>query len=295
MQSIQVEADRKWVQSELGATFDGFCSRWRDKESSKESSKESGKESINEGSLETNIQACRRLLIGDQALGWLHGLAQTRVLAGFQDMGIRCNTEGTVQIPLSDAQATLTELGVWLHSRRWVPTWRDELQTVHNLNGEPLFDLERGMFKMLGLRSQAVHIHIETPDGLVWLGKRSLHKKENPGMLDNLSAGGLGAGETPWSCVWRELDEEAGLMPNQVDLKLARDPILVSRPVGIGWHHETIHLFKGIVPRNWTPKNRDGEVLCFELTTRSACVNAVNQWRFTPDAGLVTALLLTNP
>lgn len=279
--SDPLEADRIWVRSELGQTFIGFCDKWRDK-----------------GSLDASTPKPKRLMIGNEPLGWLHGEALNRVVAGLRDLGGDCaNSEfehcDSLQIPLGNIQNTLTELGGWLHARQWVPAWRDEMQTVHNLKGEPLFELERGLFKMLGLRSQAVHIHIETPDGLVWVGRRSIHKKENPGMLDNLSAGGMGAGETAWSCVWRELDEEAGLYPADVNLEQARTPILVSRPVGIGWHHETIYLFKGIVPRNWTPKNRDGEVQGFELMTRDACVNAVNQWRFTPDAGLVTALLLS--
>lgn len=286
-----VEADRPWVQSELGHTFKGFCAKWRDKNSLDANNLDVGVNGRNQS--ENSTQVCSRLFIGDEALGWLHGVAQSRVLAGLQVMGLSKDTQGALHIPTKDAKSILTDLGFWLHAQHWVPAWRDELQTVHNQRGEALFDLERGLFKMFGLRSQAVHIHIETPDGLIWAGRRSIHKKENPGMLDNLSAGGLGAGETPWDCVWRELDEEAGLCPNQVELALAREPILVSRPVGIGWHHETIHLFKGIVPRNWTPTNRDGEVQGFELMSHKACINAVNQWRFTPDAGLVTALLLS--
>lgn len=275
MTILAMEANRLWVRSTLGPAFMEFSTKWRDK-----------------ASIDPASPTYSRLLIGGEPLGWLHGVAKTRTLAGLRAIGMPCNPEAPVEIPLGQAHAVLTELGQWLHKQQWVPAWRDELQTVYNLKGERLFDLERGLFKVLGLRSQAVHIHIETPDGLVWIGKRSQHKKENPGMLDNLSAGGLGAGESPWDCVWRELDEEAGLHPQHVQLTEAREPLLVSRPVGMGWHHETIFLFKGIVPRSWTPQNRDGEVQGFELMSHAACVNSVNLWRFTPDAGLVTALLI---
>lgn len=276
MSKAVIEADRAWVKSNLGLAFEAFANRWRDS-----------------FSLDPSDSSPVRLEIGGQALGWLHGQAKVRVAEGLQNIGYARDCTESVQIPLGAAQDVLTELGVWLHQQQWVPAWRDELQTVHNLEGERLFDLERGLFKLLGLRSQAVHIHIETPEGLVWIGKRSLQKKENPGMLDNLSAGGLGAGESAWDCVWRELDEEAGLKAEQVELNMAHQPVLVSRPVGMGWHHETIYLFNGIVHRNWTPQNRDGEVQGFELMTRTACRDAVNHWRFTPDAGLVTALLMS--
>lgn len=271
-----IEADRVWVKSKLENAFEGFVNRWRDA-----------------SSLNPSDSPPVSLQIGDQALGWLHGEAKLRVITGLQHLGYACKGDESIQIPLNQAHDILTELGIWLHQQHWVPAWRDELQTVHNLEGERLFDLERGLFKLLGLRSQAVHIHIETPEGLVWLGKRSLQKKENPGMLDNLSAGGIGASESAWDCVWRELDEEAGLQAEQVELNMVHPPLLVSRPVGMGWHHETIYLFNGIVHRNWTPQNRDGEVQGFELMTRSACRDAVNQWRFTPDAGLVTALMMS--
>lgn len=283
-----IEADRVWVKSELGLPFGAFCNRWRDR-----------------SSLSPSNPDCEVLYIGDEALGWLHGQALLRVRKGLQAISQAtgqavgqaneqpCDATGPIRIPLHQAQNTLAELGRWLHQQQWVPAWRDELQTVNNQKGEKLFDLERGLFKILGLRSQAVHIHIETPDGLIWIGRRSLQKKENPGMLDNLSAGGVGANEAPWDCVWRELNEEAGLKPDWVELTQAGEPLLVSRPIEMGWHHETIYLFRGIVPRNWTPSNRDGEVQGFELMTPKACQDAVNQWRFTPDAGLVTALLMS--
>lgn len=286
-----VTADRAWVQAHLGSTVPGFCQRWRDS-----------------SSLAPGIPF-KRLQVGTEALGYLQGEALGRVELGLNAIqgqtgdgaggAFRLDTQGEAAdtaplwLPAGQAAALLHRLGEHLHLRGEVPGWRGELQTVRSASGQALFDLERGLFKLLGLRSEAVHVHMETPEGLIWIGRRAWSKKDNPGMLDNLSAGGVGAGETADTCVWRELDEEAGLTPADVQLEYLPQTLLMCRPVGLGWHHEVVHLFKGVVRRGWTPYNRDGEVQGFELMTRQACLEAVNRWQFTPDAGLVTALLLT--
>jgi len=71
----------------------------------------------------------------------------------------------------------------------------------------PLLQVERAGFRFLGMPSHAVHINGFTPQGLLWCGRRALSKATDPGMLDNVTAGGLPAGESPRDCALRELQE----------------------------------------------------------------------------------------
>lgn len=176
-----------------------------------------------------------------------------------------------------------------------VPGWRDEEQLVLSPQGQILATAERALFKTLGLRSRAVHVHVENHLGQVWTGVRAASKHENPGMLDNLAAGGIASAETVESTLWRELDEEAGL--NSDDFSwikpLTPHELVLSRPLLYGgWHHETVILFHGQLKPGHRPCNRDGEVAAFQLMRPKACVEAVNAWQFTPDAALCCALAL---
>jgi 8-oxo-dGTP pyrophosphatase MutT (NUDIX family) len=164
---------------------------------------------------------------------------------------------------------------------------------VINSQGEVLATAERALFKTLGFRSRAVHVHVKNHKGCVWTGVRSMSKHENPGMLDNLAAGGIASAESVDSTLWRELDEEAGL--NSDDFAwiepLPPHELVLSRPLLYGgWHHETVILFHGQLKPGRRPKNRDGEVGAFQLMTPNACVEAINAWQFTPDAALCCAL-----
>lgn len=197
-------------------------------------------------------------------------------------------------LPPETLTASMTELGVWLAHEGWVPNWRDETQTLYDATGQALGELERALFKVYGLRSQAVHLHVETCEGLIWAAVRSKLKKEHPGLLDNLCAGGVSSGETALQSAWRELDEEAGLSAQHfsgTDLQHLGS-FEVSRALGTGWHLELCHLYFATMRAGVHPHNRDGEVSHFQLMTRSACAQAVNQNLFTPDAGLCCAIAL---
>lgn len=184
-----------------------------------------------------------------------------------------------------------------------IPGWRHEdyrCELPHpgaqDLLGGELFRLERAAFRFFGLRSRAVHINGFTERGL-WCGRRALSKPTDPGMLDNLAAGGLGAGEDLQLCAVRELGEEAGMAP-EATLALQLEGCLHSaRVVGLsegegaplGWHDEILHVFKLRLPEDFVPHNRDGEVAEFLHLGGLDLLERLSRQEFTPDAGAVTA------
>lgn len=91
---------------------------------------------------------------------------------------------------------------------------------VVDANDEWIKDERRDQVHSLGLRHRAVHVLIFNPAGEVFLQKRGLHKKENPGMWDSSVAGHVDAGEAYDDCCIREIGEEVGLTIDQAPSRL---------------------------------------------------------------------------
>ena len=76
--------------------------------------------------------------------------------------------------------------------------WRDERFSFWHANcttPEPqtpaILSVERSGYRWLGMLSHAVHVNGFLPDGRLWCARRALGKATDPGMLDNVTAGGL--------------------------------------------------------------------------------------------------------
>jgi 8-oxo-dGTP pyrophosphatase MutT (NUDIX family) len=150
--------------------------------------------------------------------------------------------------------------------------------------------VERAGFRFLGMRSEAVHINGFTEGGQLWCGRRSLAKPTDPGMLDNLSAGGLPCGETLLGCAVRELEEEAGFTVPATAVLRAQGSVLTARLEPQGWHEEVLHVFNMTVPAGFVPVNRDGEVAEFVCLGPDEALRRLRACEFTPDAAIALAL-----
>lgn len=190
---------------------------------------------------------------------------------------------------LQNALQTLRAMGL-------VTGWRNErfsFWTSDTLlpppESSPLFAVERAGFRPLGLLSHAVHINGFTPDGALWCGRRSLHKATDPGMLDNVTAGGLPANESILTCALRELWEEAGLqMPSSGSLQPSGS-VRVSRADVQGWHDEVLHVFNLAMPPTVVPVNQDGEVSSFLCLMPHEVMDFLHAGEFTFDAAVSLA------
>lgn len=209
-------------------------------------------------------------------------------------------------LPSSTYAARSEELGqiaLELHDLGFVKGWRNEkfafwsddvivfggvcLEPTHHLPAK--FEMERAAFKFFGLRSHAVHVNGFTQDGHVWCGRRSPNKSTDPGMLDNIAAGGLPVDEKVHACGIREMAEEAGISESLALTAMPLGQISTSRSVIHGWHHETLWVYNLLVPNDVHPRNQDGEVSDFTLMSPRQVVEAIAAKEMTLDAACVLA------
>ncbi|MFX8211239.1 NUDIX domain-containing protein, partial [Acinetobacter baumannii] len=80
--------------------------------------------------------------------------------------------------------------------------------------GTPALALvERAAARFFGIRTYAAHMNglIDGPEPMLWLARRASTKPIDPGMWDNLVAGGIGHGFDARGALEKECWEEAGI------------------------------------------------------------------------------------
>lgn len=181
-----------------------------------------------------------------------------------------------------------------LHSARaqgLLTGWRDERFSFWHAEcstPEParpaFFSVERSGFRWLGLRSHAVHVNGFLPDGRLWCARRAFNKATDPGLLDNITAGGLPSGEGVQDCLLRELAEEAGLTDFSDHALQSAGSVRTARAEPQGWHDEVVHVFNLSLAADYVPHNQDGEVAEFLRLDAPAVLARMQAGAFTADA-----------
>lgn len=151
-----------------------------------------------------------------------------------------------------------------------VPGWRDEPYPVVRTWGDPpLLQIERAAVPRFGVRGFGVHLNgvvedADSPEDLeMWIGRRALTKPTGPGKLDHIAAGGQPHGIGILENMLKECEEEAAI-PRALAERL--------RPVGLvsyrcarpeGLRDDVLFCFDLTLPRDFEPRNTDGEVDAF--------------------------------
>lgn len=181
----------------------------------------------------------------------------------------------------------LQGLAVQLRGAGLIADWRNELCSVLDATGNEVARCERGAFRTLGIQNRAVHVNGYLADGRVWVARRSQLKRADPGMLDNVAAGGVSAGESLRACAIRELWEEAGV-PREIATHVDFPGMSLRsvRETRFGLHDELVIVADIALPEGFVPLGRDGEVEHFLCMTREEVEGALARHEFTVEAGL---------
>ncbi len=131
-----------------------------------------------------------------------------------------------------------------------------------------LAQIDRGGLPVFGIAAQGVHLNglVATSGGLhIWVARRALSKPLDPGKLDHLVAGGISAGMTPFQTLLKEAEEEASLPAELVSQAIHRGTLdyVITRPEGL--RRDRLHCYDLMLPQDFRPEPRDGEVAGFEL------------------------------
>ena len=195
------------------------------------------------------------LLAGKRRIGWLRPELAAR-LAAFEE--IFTSSADRVVLREPEGLASVVEQ---LAREGFIPGWRNERYRI-----EELFEVERAAARPFGFTTQAVHLNGIVGERM-WLARRSATKPIDPGLLDNLVGGGVGAGLSIPETLTKEAWEEAGI-PAELAARATRGgTVRVLREVPEGVQSEVVHVYNLVLPDTFTPRNQDGEVQEFWLAS----------------------------
>jgi isopentenyldiphosphate isomerase len=219
----------------------------------------------------TDVSAYAPFIVEGQHLGWVHR-DFAPALKPFDDVFLVADNAVTMHGGFDDYRSRSEAVAPVLRALDadgWFSGWRDEAYPVGTgFYEQAFFEMERTAVPRFGVPAFGVHVNGFVRDGdelLMWIARRADDKPTYPGMLDNMVAGGQPVGLGLLENVIKEAAEEAAV------------PVGISslaKPVGaISYQHEddnclkpdTIFVFDMELPKNFVPKNTDGELAGFKL------------------------------
>jgi 8-oxo-dGTP pyrophosphatase MutT (NUDIX family) len=132
----------------------------------------------------------------------------------------------------------------------------------------PVFRLDRGAVPFFGTRAYGVHLngYHRRGDGLfLWIGRRSPDKQVAPDKLDNLVAGGIGNGHGVDETLVKESEEEASIPVSLIKHAVPAGAVSYRMETQLGIRDDVLFVYDLETPSDFVPKNRDGEIVEFEL------------------------------
>jgi 8-oxo-dGTP pyrophosphatase MutT (NUDIX family) len=175
-----------------------------------------------------------------------------------------------------------------------IPGWRDETYAIRNrFDAEPLALIERAASRFFGTQTYAVHLNgvVEYAPAVprqFWIGRRSPSKATDPGMLDNVVAGGIGWGYSVEDTILKECWEEAGIPAELAARAIPGRAVNLLCSLPEGTQAEQIFIYDLPLPAGFTPCNQDGEVAGHRLADLSQVLAWLRDGQLTLDASLAT-------
>ncbi len=210
------------------------------------------------------------LRTGGVVLGWV----PPALASALDEQGLRRSADG-FELPDPGLLQPLSE--------RLAETGRCRLRgelfdIIARPGGASLGRLDRGALPSFGLLAAGVHLNglVERPDGThLWVGRRAADKALDPGKLDHLVAGGIPAGHDVVRTLAKEGDEECSLPAEWVGraVRVAEITYSMQRPEGL--RRDVLYCHDLVLPSEWVPVPKDGEVAEFRLLPLGAVFETV--------------------
>jgi 8-oxo-dGTP pyrophosphatase MutT (NUDIX family) len=204
----------------------------------------------------------RRLVfrLGDHQVGWLDPSLRACLLQlGAQEDGDGLN--------LADAGALAGIASRF--AREGLFRDRNEMFDVRAMDdGAVLARIDRGALPAFGIEAHGVHLNglVRRTDGLhLWVARRGADRPLDPGKLDHLVAGGIGAGMDALTTLEKEAGEEAGLAPEMARQAVPVSSLAYAMERDEGLRRDRLFCFDLELPESFVPRPVDGEAAGFEL------------------------------
>ena len=175
-----------------------------------------------------------------------------------------------------------------------IPGWRNETYAIRNaFDAPPLACIERAASRFFGTLTYAVHLNgvVEYADGgapKLWIARRSDTKATDPGMLDNIVAGGIGWGFELMPTLVKECWEEAGMSAGLAQTAERGRTFHVLQSLPEGTQAEQIFVYDVFLSPDFAPRNQDGEVGEHRLARIEDVARWIEEGELTVDASLAT-------
>ncbi|WP_250865432.1 NUDIX hydrolase family protein [Caballeronia sp. INSB1] len=197
---------------------------------------------------------------------------------------------------LADVNARSAALGAVigaLYAEGRIPGWRDETYAVRNdFDAPPLAFIERAASRFFGTMTYAVHLNgiVKYRDKApqLWIARRSETKATDPGMLDNIVAGGIGWGFELMPTLVKECWEEAGMSAGLAQTAERGRTFHVLQSLPEGTQAEQIFVYDVFLSPDFAPRNQDGEVGEHRLARIEDVARWIEEGELTVDASLAT-------
>jgi 8-oxo-dGTP pyrophosphatase MutT (NUDIX family) len=244
--------------------------------------------------------------IGDERVGWIRR-NDAPLLSRWPDVFDHDDAPDGARIVLSarfaDANARSLALGMVIGSlaaEGRIPGWRDETYAIRNaFDAPPLAYIERAASRFFGTMTYAVHLNgvVEYADSplrnaprapQLWIARRSDTKATDPGMLDNVVAGGIGWGFGIEATIVKECWEEAGIDQEIASRAQPGRTVHVLQSLPEGTQAEQIFVYDLSLPDDFAPHNQDGEVGEHRLARIDEVARWIEEGALTVDASLAT-------
>jgi hypothetical protein len=160
-----------------------------------------------------------------------------------------------------------------------VPKWRNEtFDAAPRWGMPPVFRVDRGAVPFFGTRAYGVHLNGYLRHGetlYLWVGRRSPDKQIAPNKLDNLVAGGIGNEHGVEETLLKEGDEEASIPRSLMSHATSAGAVSYRMETRLGIRDDVLFVYDLEMPADFVPKNRDGELVDFELIPASAVLERI--------------------